>query len=75
MAYQPLTMPLSNIPLIYLSLMKMMNMCKEDATLYSHYTRGDVSLNYLWDRYPFIAHELTRQNMLDDVKLMFKHFI
>ena len=32
MAYLPPTMLLSNIPLIYLSLMKMMNMYKEDAT-------------------------------------------
>jgi hypothetical protein len=37
-----------------------------------YYIKGDITLNYMWDKYPFIAHELTRQNLLDDVKTMFK---
>ena len=41
-----------------------------DIILY--YIKGDISLNYMWDKYPFIAHELTRQNLLEDVKVMFK---
>lgn len=40
-----------------------------------YYIKGDITLNYMWDRYPFIAHELTRQNMLDDVKKMFKSLV
>lgn len=38
------------------------------------YIRGDISLNFMWRKYPFIAHELTRQNMLDDIKTMFRTF-
>lgn len=36
------------------------------------YIRGDISYDYMWKKYPFIAHELTRQNLLEDVKKMFK---
>ena len=36
-----------------------------------YYIRGDITMNYLWDKYPFIAHELTRQNLVEDVKNMF----
>jgi hypothetical protein len=39
-----------------------------------YYIKGDITLNYMWDRYPFIAHELTRQNMLDRIKQMFISF-
>lgn len=41
-----------------------------DIILY--YINGDISISYMWDKYPFIAHELTRQNLLVDVKDMFK---
>lgn len=41
-----------------------------DIILY--YIKGDISLNYMWAKYPYIAYELTRQNMLDEVKIMFK---
>ncbi|MEA5058962.1 hypothetical protein SDC9_103207 [bioreactor metagenome] len=37
-----------------------------------YYIKGDITLNYMWDKYPFIAHELTRQSMIDGVKQMFK---
>lgn len=37
-----------------------------------YYINGDISLNYMWKKYPYIAHELTRQNLLDNVKNMFK---
>ena len=37
-----------------------------------YYINGDISLNYMWAKYPFIAHELTRQNLLEDVKNLFK---
>ncbi|MDR3322202.1 MAG: hypothetical protein LBS93_07105, partial [Synergistaceae bacterium] len=37
-----------------------------------YFIRGDISLHYMWTKYPFIAHELTRQNLLEDVKKMFK---
>ena len=36
------------------------------------YINGYVNLDFLQSKYPYIAHELTRQNMLDDVKAMFK---
>ncbi len=37
-----------------------------------YYIKGDISLNYMREKYPFIAHELVRQNLLEDVKAMFK---
>lgn len=36
------------------------------------FVRGDISINFLWRRYPFIAHELTRQNVLDSLSSIFK---
>jgi len=36
------------------------------------YINGDISLNYLWKIRPFIAHELTRQGILNSVQAMFK---
>lgn len=35
------------------------------------YIRGDISLNYLWKMRPFIAHELTRQGLIDTVGTLF----
>lgn len=39
------------------------------------YIRGDISLHYMWAKYPYIAHELTRQNLLGDVKTMFRALV
>ncbi len=39
-----------------------------------YYVKNDITLKFMWDRYPFIAHELTRQNLLEEVKKMFKSF-
>lgn len=39
-----------------------------------NYVNGDITINFLWMRWPFIAHELTRQGLLDEVKGMFKRF-
>ena len=38
------------------------------------YIKGDISLNYMWSKFPFIAHELTRQDVLEEVKQIFKSF-
>jgi len=36
------------------------------------YARGDVTLEYLDRRYPFIAHELRRQNLTEGIKSRFQ---
>jgi hypothetical protein len=39
-----------------------------------YYIKGDITLNYMWDKYPFIAHEITRQSILGSIKQMFLSF-
>jgi hypothetical protein len=43
----------------------MMSMFRDDVII-TYYIRGDISLNYMWAKYPYIAYELTRQNMVDN---------
>jgi hypothetical protein len=38
-----------------------------------YYIQGDISLGYMRQKYPYIAHELTRQNLLHDVSAIFEY--
>lgn len=59
------------------STIKMLKLNNDDEYVQSRcdvildYIRGDISLNYLWKIRPFIAHELTRQGLIDTVGTLF----
>jgi len=36
------------------------------------YVAGEITQRYMWKKYPYIAHEISRQGMWDDVASMFR---
>jgi hypothetical protein len=48
------------------------NMVQERLDIIKDYSQGHIDFDFLERRYPFIAYELLRQNMRDDIKNFIK---